>query len=188
MYGLNEAAILTYEQLCNHLSKFVYVPMKHTPNLWIHESHPTTFTLSVDDFGIKHFKKLDADHLFKALSKKYSLTINWTDTSYLGLTIYWYYDAGYVDISMPNSVPKALTKFKHIHPKRQQSAPHPWTSPVYVQKSSTPPNISLYLSKKKAHNKFKPLLVLSCTTVVLSISQSSLLLTKLQTSSLYPGH
>ena len=72
--------------------------MKHTPGLWRHESRPTTFTLAVDYFGIKHFKKSDAEHLFQALGQKYSLTIDWTGTSYLGLTIDWHYDEGFVDI------------------------------------------------------------------------------------------
>ena len=35
---------------------------------------------------------------------------------------------------MPGYVPTALTKFKHIPPKRQQSEPQSWTSPVYDQK------------------------------------------------------
>ena len=103
--------------------------MRHTPSLWRHESRPTTFTLAVDYFGKKYYKKSDADHLFKPHGKKYSLTISWTGTSYLGLNINWNYDAGYVKIFMPNYIPKDLTKFKHIHPKQKQSAPHPWTSP-----------------------------------------------------------
>ena len=134
MYGLKEAAILAYEQLRDHLSKFGYVPMKHTPGVWRHESRTTTFTLAVDDFGIKYFKKADADHLLKALAEKYSLTIDWTGNSYLGLTIDWHYRDGYVDISMPDYVPKALAKFNHSAPTRPQHAPHPWTSPVYGQK------------------------------------------------------
>ena len=125
MYGLKEAAILAYEQLREHLSKSGYVPMKHTPGVWRHGSRPTTFTLAVDDFGIKCFKKSDADHLLKALGEKYALAIDWTVTSYLGLTINWHYDEGYVDISMPDYVPKALAKFHHSAPKRPQHAHHP---------------------------------------------------------------
>ena len=56
IYGLKEAAILAYKQLRDHLSKFGYVPMKQTPGLWRHKILPTTFTLAVADFGIKHFK------------------------------------------------------------------------------------------------------------------------------------
>ena len=108
--------------------------MKHTPVVWRHEIRPTTFTPAVDDFGIKYFKKSDADHLLKALGKKYALTIDWTGTSYLGLTIDWHYDEGYVDISMPDYVPKALAKFHQSAPKRPQHGPHFWSSPVYGQK------------------------------------------------------
>ena len=92
--------------------------MKHTPGLWRHESQPTTFTLMVDDFGIKYFNKSDADHIFQALGQNYSLTIDSTGTSYLGLTINWHHDEGFVDILMPDYVPKALAKFNHIPPKQ----------------------------------------------------------------------
>src|SRR5688572_8702580 len=99
MYRLKEAAILAYEQLQEHLSHYGYVPMKHTPGLWQHKSRPTTFTLAVDDFGIKFFKKSDADHLLNALRNKYSITVDWTGTSYLGLTIVWNYERGHINIS-----------------------------------------------------------------------------------------
>jgi hypothetical protein len=46
----------------------------------------------------------------------------------------WNYDAGYVDIFMPDDVPKALAKFQHEHPKSAQYAPHQWTQPAYGQK------------------------------------------------------
>ena len=58
----------------------------------------------------------------------------WTGTSYLGLPLDWNYDSGYVDISIPQYVPKALSKFQHPTPKVPQHSPHLWTSPVYGQK------------------------------------------------------
>ena len=54
------------------------------------------------------FKKYDAEHPLDTLSKKYSLTIDWTVTSYLCLTIDWHYDNGFVSISVPEYVPKML--------------------------------------------------------------------------------
>ena len=134
MYGPKEAAILAYEQLREHLAKSGYVLMKHTPGLWRNESFPTTFTLAVDNFGITYFNKSDDDHLFKALGEKYSLTIDWTGSGYLGITLDWHYDEGFVEISMPDYVPKALTKFGHCPPTRLQHDPHLWTSPVCGQK------------------------------------------------------
>jgi hypothetical protein len=110
------------------------MPVRYTPGLWRHTTRRTTFTLAVDDFGIKYFSKADADHLFAALHDKYELTKDWTGESYLGLTLKWHYDAGYVDISMPDYVPKALAKFQHPPPKTKQHAPHQWIQPIYGQK------------------------------------------------------
>jgi len=72
MYGLKEAAILACEQLQVPSAKYGYVPVKYTPvicRLFI------TFTLSVDDFGIKYLNKDDSNHLFSALQDKYNITI-----------------------------------------------------------------------------------------------------------------
>jgi len=134
MYGLKEAAILAFEQLRDHLAPFGYHPVKHTPGLWSHETLKTTFTLAVDDFGIKYFSKTDADHLFDALATKYEMTIDWTGSSYLGFDLKWSYSAGHVDVSMPNYVPKALRTLNHPAPSKPQHAPHAWTTPAYGQK------------------------------------------------------
>ena len=140
MYGLKEAAILAYDQLRTHLAPYGYFPVQHTPGLWCHRTHCTTFTLAVDDFGIKYFSKDDANHLFAALATRYALTKDWTGSTYLGFTLDWNYDAGHVDISMPSYVPKALLTLRHPKPARSQHAPHLWTAPAYgtkIQLAST---------------------------------------------------
>ena len=134
MYGLKEASILAYDQLKAHLAPYGYSPVRFTPGLWRHNTHCTTFTLAVDDFGIKYFNKADADHLFATLETKYVITKDWTGSSYLGLTLAWNYEAGYVDVSMPGYVSKALAKFQHTPPKVPQHAPHLWQKPTYGQK------------------------------------------------------
>ena len=134
MYGLKEAAILAYDQLKAHLAPFGYYPVTHTPGLWRHDERRTTFTLAVDDFGIKYFAKEHADHLFAALAAKYALTIDMTGSSYLGFKIDWDYKSGHVDISMPTYVPKALLTLAHPSPAKPQHSPHRWTAPVYGQK------------------------------------------------------
>jgi hypothetical protein len=70
MYGLKEASVLAYDQLKAHLAQYGYTPVCFTPGLWKHNTKRTTFTLTVDDFGIKYFSKADADHLFAALHDK----------------------------------------------------------------------------------------------------------------------
>jgi len=113
MYGLKEASVLAYDQLRAHLAPYGYAPVRFTPGLWKHNKLRTTFTLAVDDFGIKYYDQTDLDHLFNALETKYVLTKDLTGSSYLGLTLNWNYADGYVDISMPQYVTKALAKFRH---------------------------------------------------------------------------
>ena len=80
--------------------------------------------LYVDDFGIKYFKKEDAEHLLTFLSKHYTYIMDWGGKNYCGFSIDWHYDEGYVDISIPGYVRKGL---KHLcyHPKvTPQYSPH----------------------------------------------------------------
>ena len=131
MYGLKEAGKLAHQQLVQHLDKYGYHPMEHIPGLWVHRTRPTTFTLCVDDFGIKTYSDEDTMHLVKALKDKYEITIDNKGEKYLGLTIGWDYPNGTVDISMPGYIKHALERFNHPQPSRPQHSPHEWHKPVY---------------------------------------------------------
>ena len=76
MYGLPHAGILANHKLRKDLQPHDYIPCEHTPGLWKHISRPTTFTLCVDDFGVKYYNKKDAEHLLKALEKQYTCMID----------------------------------------------------------------------------------------------------------------
>ena len=76
MYGLKEAIIIAYKRLVRNLQPHGYAPVAHTPDLWTHTTLSTTFTLAVEDFGIKLFAADDATHLLNSLRKKYSITVN----------------------------------------------------------------------------------------------------------------
>ena len=67
MYGLKEANITAYKSLVINLQHHEYTPVENTPKLWTHSTLPTTFTLAVDDFGIKLFAADGATHLIDAL-------------------------------------------------------------------------------------------------------------------------
>jgi hypothetical protein len=82
---------LTNQQLTTHLAKYGYTPTAHTPGLWRHEQRPITFSLVVDDFGIKYVNKDDVDHLLKALRDKYVITTDWDGLLYCGLSLKWGY-------------------------------------------------------------------------------------------------
>ena len=75
MYGLKEAGCVAFQNLVKNLAPFGYEPMPITPGLWRHKTRRTTFTLVVDDFGIKHFNQDDLDHLLNVLRSNYNM---WT--------------------------------------------------------------------------------------------------------------
>ena len=108
MYGLKEAIIIAYKRLVRNLQPHGYAPVAHTPDLWTHTTLSTTFTLAVEDFGIKLFAADDATHLLNSLRKKYSITVDPYGSKYCGLTINWNYPGNYFNISMPNAVHKSL--------------------------------------------------------------------------------
>ena len=94
----------------------------------------TTFALCVDDFGVKYDTEEDLQHLIATLKKNYDISIDKSGKNYCGLSFEWHYDEGYVDVSMPQYVQKALNKFLHKPPIRPQYAPHKWTLPAYGQR------------------------------------------------------
>jgi hypothetical protein len=131
MYGLPQAGIIANQRLEKHLAKYGYKPTYLTPGLWRHESQTITFSLVVDDFGVKYVGDQHTRHLIKALEDLYTVSSNWTGSLYCGLTLNWGYTNCTVDLSMPNYVATALHKFQHPPPSRRQHAPHHWTWPVY---------------------------------------------------------
>ena len=135
MYGLKEAGIIAFKQLVNKLRPYGYEPMKHTPGFWRHTTRKTTFTLCVDDFGVKYFSKDDANHLINAVKDHYEVTTDWKGQLYIGMDLDWHYDKGYVDASMDGYARRALTKFDHKPPSRPQHAPHPYNAPIYGSKT-----------------------------------------------------
>ena len=132
MYSLNEAGIFAFNQLIRKLKPAGYEPMPFTPGLWCHCTKHTTFALCVKDYSMKYFSTApDATHLINADKAHYNLAINWTGKLYCGLALDWHYDEGYVDISMPGYVTRALKKCNHPMPLRPQHAPHQWIKPAY---------------------------------------------------------
>jgi hypothetical protein len=131
MYGLKQAGILANQRLTTHLAQYGYHPTPRTPGLWRHKTSNLTFSLVVDDFGVKYTNKADAEHLVQTLAALYTVSTDWTGTLYCGLTIDWNYADRHVDISMPGYVEAALHKFQHPPPIEPEYAPHAWNKPTY---------------------------------------------------------
>jgi hypothetical protein len=138
MYGLPQTGIIAHKRLVAHLLQHGYTKSTHTPGLFTHTTRPISFCLVVDDFGIKYIYKRDAHHLIQVLETLYKITVDWTGTKYIGLTLAWNYTQGFVDISMPGYVKRALLRFQHPQPLKPQHAPSKFTRPAYGQQQLTP--------------------------------------------------
>ena len=60
-----------------NLAPHGYFEVTHTPELWQYITSPISFSLVVDDFGVKYIDKADAYHLIIALKNtmKYPNTV-----------------------------------------------------------------------------------------------------------------
>jgi hypothetical protein len=72
MYGLPQAGILANKLLEQQLNEHGYRQSPTTPGLWKHEKRPISFTLCVDDFGVKYVGQEHAEHLLKVLTQHYT--------------------------------------------------------------------------------------------------------------------
>ena len=131
LYGLVQAGKLAYDQLLERLLKANFYPAPHAPGLFLHKTRSISFTLCVDDFGIKYTQKDDIDFLINTIQQHYKVTIDWTGSNYLGLTLDWDYTNRTVDLSMPGYIESALHRFQHPMPTKPQHSPHAWTAPTY---------------------------------------------------------
>ena len=113
MHGLKQAAVLAYNNLKINLAPEGYTPIIGTVGMWQHATRKTNVCLCVDDFGIQYFSKADANHLLQAIGKHYRYTTDWGGINYCGLTFNRQYDKGYVDVSMPGYIQKALTRLQY---------------------------------------------------------------------------
>ena len=135
MYGLPQAGLLAQKQLEERLEKHGYKQSKIIPGYWTHSWRPISFTLVVDDFGVKYTRKEDVDDLLAVLKNEYEVSEDWKGERYIGLTLDWDYNNQQVHLSMPGYINDALIEFGHPRPKRKQPAPYTYTPPNYGAKA-----------------------------------------------------
>ena len=111
MYGIKQAGKIANDYLTEYLKEFGYYPSRKKPGLWLHKTRKISFTLVVDDLGVKYIDKADADNLFSAIEAKYPLEIDWEANIYLVINFEWHYDEGYVILSMKGYIEKALKEY-----------------------------------------------------------------------------
>ena len=119
MYGLPQSGIMAKELLEERLQKAGYKQSKLTPGYWKHEWQPISFTLIVDNFGVKYIGKEHVMHLINTLKEHYEVEEDWEGQRYLGITLDWDYKN------------HALAQFNHPIPDQAQHQPHQHAIPTY---------------------------------------------------------
>jgi hypothetical protein len=105
------------DELVSHLAKYGYMPCKHTPWLWKHESQSLPFCLVVDDFGIQYVDKANAEHLTQVLKDWYTVMKDWEGEWYCSITLKWDYENCTIDLSLPGYIQVTLLHFEHPEPR-----------------------------------------------------------------------
>ena len=150
MYGLKQASVLAYQNLTKLLTDGGYQHIVGSLGMWKHKTRKTLFCLCVDDFGVKYYSKEDVQHLHDTIAKEYTCKIDWTGKNFLGYTLNWNYDKGYVDISIPDYIRNALKRLGYNVSVTPQYSPHEhigvnWTNKgdrQYAQQPDTSPFLS----------------------------------------------
>ena len=91
--------------------------------LWTHKTRKISFCLCVDNFGIK-YQKLEYPHHLQKLYSNLHWKINYEEETFLGFTLKWIYEQGYVDISVIGYVYPLLAKLQYPAPIKPQYSPH----------------------------------------------------------------
>ena len=169
VWGLPQAWILANKKLRRKLAPFGYFEQANTQGLWKHVSRPISFTLVVDNFGVKYVNKGDVDHLVTSIKTSYKLTEDWTGNLYCSIKLDWDYGGRTVDISMPgyiaknckNTITSNLKRFKIAHTHR-----HPNSSGR--KHSALSPRTPLLGWIKRESNGYSRLSEASCITLARS--------------------
>ena len=100
---------LANKYLKKWLNEYGFYQSKYTNGLWKQESHPITFTLVVDNFGVKYIQDEDVQYLKEALKAvnletgmpMFEISVNMAGNLFIRLTMDWDYKNKQVCISMP---------------------------------------------------------------------------------------
>ena len=92
IYGLPQSGALANKLLRKRLAPYGYYEVAHTPGLWRHVTKPISFSLVVDDFGVKYVGKENAQNLINTLKQWYQLAEDWEGKMYCGINLDWNYD------------------------------------------------------------------------------------------------
>ena len=135
MYGLPQAGLLAQQLLEKRLNRKGYQQIELTSSFWTHKWLPISFSLCVDNFGVKYNGKKHADHIVSVLKEHYTICQDWKGKRCLGLDLGWDYQNRVVHLSILKYVLNAIKYFHHKHPLKPQDQSDPHIKPSYRGKS-----------------------------------------------------
>ena len=122
-YGLKQSGKIAHDDLVKHLNKHDYVQAEHTDGLFVHKLQDISFTLVVDNFGIKYTNKDDVNHLIFIMRSKNKFKIDFDAKQYTGIHLKWNYIKRQIICSMDSYVRNAREELKHILIAQHHYAP-----------------------------------------------------------------
>ena len=131
MYGHPAAGRLSNEDLVTLLAADGYIQDPAIPCLFKHITSNISFTLVVDDFGVKFTDMADFDNLVTVLQKKYKVHIDLTGQKYIGVNLDWDYQDNTLTTDMPTVVPAALHRFCPTQLPKPSKTPGIYVPPQY---------------------------------------------------------
>ena len=158
MYDLTQAGILAQHLLKQWPAKYGYTQFRYTPEFLKHLWRPISFTLIINDFGVKYIVKEHAQHLINVLENDYEISKDWEGGKYVRLTFNWDYYGKKMHVSMTAYVSKGLKRFEHKMPKNDRTSRTPKTNQPMeplcnIQRLPTNPWISVVI-RRNLFSKF----------------------------------
>lgn len=133
MYGLPHAGIIAQRLLEERLNKAGYYQSDQTSGFWKHKWRPVSFSLIVDDFGVKYVGKEHAQHLMETLREFCTITEDWKGEKYIGIMLDWDYVRRQVHLSTLGYSKEALVRVRYDL-RKINDQPHKHLIPNYGAK------------------------------------------------------
>ena len=138
LYGHAVAGRLSNQELVKLLKVAGYYESDLVPCLFKHESRQISFSLIVDDLGVKHTNTEDIQHLIDAISPRWKVKHNPTGDKYIGMNLKWNYDPANpsLEISNAETAPKSFARFDKDNSIKRRKTPSKYTPPVYGKETT----------------------------------------------------
>jgi hypothetical protein len=132
MYGHPVAGRIANADLVEHLGQHGYIQDPNIPSFFENAINQVSFTLVVDDFGIKYTGADTLKDLIRVLELRYIIKVDMSGKKYVGIRLDWDYVANTVTLDMPTTVPDAIARFLPDGPRKKTRTPGIYVPPNYL--------------------------------------------------------